>query len=193
MGPVRRILTFGLVWLAAAVVATVVAWQGVGLIDDQVTGDRPLTLTAAEVDAALADATTGTTTASPPARSTSRDRDDGPRCHRVDLGPEETHTYRLTGGTTTLRFTPAGVTMVSATPEQGYQVRSGRGDGNGWRVEFEERPAAAGSTPGGTAGPAPGSTTTPTADTTTTATAVTATTAAATAARTTAARRRTDA
>jgi hypothetical protein len=137
MGPVRRILTFGLVWLAAAVVATVVAWQGVGLIDDQVTGDRPITLTAAEVDAALADATTGTTTASPPAPSTPATVTTGPDATASTPGPEETHTYRLTGGTTTLRFTPAGVTMVSATPEQGYQVRSGRGEGNGWRVEFE--------------------------------------------------------
>jgi hypothetical protein len=137
MGPVRRILTFGLVWLAAAVVATVVAWQGVGLIDDQVTGDRPLTLTAAEVDAALADARTGTTTASPSDPSTPATETTGPGATASTLGPEESHTYRLTGGTTTLRFTPAGVTMVSATPEQGYQVRNGSGDGNGWRVEFE--------------------------------------------------------
>jgi hypothetical protein len=134
---VRRILTFGLVWLAAAIVATVVAWQGVGLIDDQVTGDRPLTLTAAEVDAALADATTSTATASTAPPSAAETDTTGPRATASSSGPEETHTYRLTGGTTTLRFSPAGVTMVSATPEQGYQVRNGSGDGNGWRVEFE--------------------------------------------------------
>src|SRR5262245_54924190 len=65
----RRILAFGLAWLCAAVVAVVVAWQGVGLIGDQVTSNRPATLSASEVEAALqADASTtvsdGTSTSS---------------------------------------------------------------------------------------------------------------------------------
>jgi len=54
MSAMRRIFTLGLAWLAAAVVAAVVAWQGVGLIGDQVTDDHDGTLTADEIDAALA-------------------------------------------------------------------------------------------------------------------------------------------
>ena len=54
----RRFFAFGVAWLAAAVVATVVAWQGVGLIGDQVTDKQSSTLSAAQVDAALASSTT---------------------------------------------------------------------------------------------------------------------------------------
>ena len=49
----RRFFAFGLAWLAAAVVATVVAWQGVGLIGDQVTGHRPTTFSAGQIADAL--------------------------------------------------------------------------------------------------------------------------------------------
>ena len=48
-------LTFGLAWLAAAVVASAVAWQGVGLIGAQVTDSRPETLSAGQIDAELAE------------------------------------------------------------------------------------------------------------------------------------------
>jgi hypothetical protein len=54
MSAMRRIFTLGVVWLAAAIVAAVVAWQGVGLIGDQVTDDPDGMLTAEEIDAALA-------------------------------------------------------------------------------------------------------------------------------------------
>jgi cytoskeletal protein RodZ len=71
---VRRILAFGLAWLCAAVVAVVVAWQGVGVVGDQVTSDRPATLSSSEVEAALRDTATdpsssrsdGTTSTTPP-------------------------------------------------------------------------------------------------------------------------------
>jgi hypothetical protein len=44
--------------------------------------------------------------------------------------------YRVTGGTAALAFTPAGVTVAYAAPDLGYQMRSEANDG-GWRIEFE--------------------------------------------------------
>jgi hypothetical protein len=72
MDAVRRFFAFGLAWLAAAVVATVVAWQGVGLIGDQVTGDSPSTLSASEIEEKLASTTTeeAPSSSSAPRRST---------------------------------------------------------------------------------------------------------------------------
>ena len=137
---VRRLLTFGLAWLVAAVVATTVAWQGVGLVGDQVTDDRPATLTASDVDAALAAGAEGTTTdptasSVPGAPSTT-----GPATTAApaDSGsPPETRSYALTGGSAALRFSPEGVSVVFATPNPGYSVRSDSTDGGGWRVEFD--------------------------------------------------------
>jgi hypothetical protein len=54
MAGMRRIFTLSVAWLAAAIVAAVVAWQGVGLVGDQVTDDRDAgMLTAAEIEEAL--------------------------------------------------------------------------------------------------------------------------------------------
>jgi hypothetical protein len=72
MSAMRRIFTLSVAWLAAAVVAAVVAWQGVRLVGDQVTDDRDGMLSASEIDAALAGGGGGipvpptTTTATPP-------------------------------------------------------------------------------------------------------------------------------
>jgi hypothetical protein len=60
---VRRLIAFSLAWLCAAVVAVVVAWQGVGLVGDQVTSDRPATLSSSQVEAALQGGTIATTVA----------------------------------------------------------------------------------------------------------------------------------
>ncbi len=70
-GRVRRILAFGLAWLCAAVVAVVVAWQGVGLVGDQVTSDRPATLSSSQVEEALQSRTTGSPTSARDGTSTS--------------------------------------------------------------------------------------------------------------------------
>jgi len=72
MSAMRRIFTLSVAWLAAAVFAAVVAWQGVRLVGDQVTDDRDGMLSASEIDAALAGGGGGiplpptTTTATPP-------------------------------------------------------------------------------------------------------------------------------
>jgi hypothetical protein len=48
---VRKLVAFAAVWLAAAAVAVLVAWQGVGIVTNQVTDDRPAPLAAGEVRA----------------------------------------------------------------------------------------------------------------------------------------------
>lgn len=139
----RRLLALGLVWLVAAVTAAVIAWQGVGLVGEQVTSRRPATLSAAQIEAALdttattaADSPTTTppsptTTAAPPA---SPSRTAGAACPGEGAGR---HTFRVTGGTAALDFGPDGVTLGWARPDTGYEVSDEPGDGNGWRVEFE--------------------------------------------------------
>jgi hypothetical protein len=50
-GVVPKFAAFAAAWLAAAAVAVVVAWQGVGIVTNQVTDDRPAPLAADEVRA----------------------------------------------------------------------------------------------------------------------------------------------
>lgn len=129
MGRVRRSFALGLAWLVAAAVAAVVAWQGVGLIGDQVTDRRPATLTDAQIQAELEAApptsAPGTTGTPPP---------DGGQIPDEDTVIE---TFRVTGGAAALRFGPGGVTVVWATPDPGWEVESRPGDRGGWRIEFE--------------------------------------------------------
>ncbi|HEX6419871.1 MAG TPA: hypothetical protein VFZ77_15325 [Acidimicrobiales bacterium] len=125
----RRSLALGFAWLLAAAVAVVVAWQGVGLVGDQVTDRRPATLTDAEIEAAL-EATPPTT--APGTTATTPPADQGGAGEDAAI-----ETFRVTGGAAALRFSPGGVTVVWATPDHGYEVESEPGDGNGWRIEFE--------------------------------------------------------
>jgi hypothetical protein len=132
-------LTLGVAWAVAAVVAAVVAWQGVGLVGDQVTDDRPATLSAAEVEARLAGTATPTGDGGAPATSAPTTTTSAPPPATGPAATEGTpvlRPYTVTGGTAVLSFSPEGVTAVSATPSTGYQVRSDAHDG-GWRVEFE--------------------------------------------------------
>jgi hypothetical protein len=137
MKGVRRLLSFGLGWLAAAVVASVIAWQGVGLVGDQVTDRRPATLTEDEVEAELAQPA-GEDTSPPTTPSGTGDQaPEGPTTTTAgDQSAPETRTYRLGGGTVVLRFTPDGVTLEQAVPKLGFEVRYQPVEGNGWRVEF---------------------------------------------------------
>ncbi len=50
-----RTLSFVVAWLVAAAVATLVAWQGVSVVSDQVTNDRPAPVDQADVREQLAD------------------------------------------------------------------------------------------------------------------------------------------
>lgn len=122
----RRSLTFTAAWVVAAGVATTAAWQGVGLVTNQVTDDRPPALAAAEVRDKLDDSSS-TTTAPPGSTTTSTST----------VEPTVTRTYDVDGGSTALRFAPSGVTVLWSTPKPGFDVDVEPEHGNGYRVEFE--------------------------------------------------------
>lgn len=130
----RRILAFGLAWLAAGILASVVAWQGVGLIGDQVTDDHPDTLTAAQVDEALARSSRSSEATTP---TTAAPGTTGPSTTAAPSVEPVTRVYTLAGGSAAFRFTPDEVTLAWATPNAGYTARNGPGDNGGWRVEFD--------------------------------------------------------
>jgi hypothetical protein len=136
MKGVRRLLSFGLVWLVAAVVASVIAWQGVGLVGDQVTDRRPATFTEDEVEAELAEPAGEDTSPPTTPPGTGDQTPQRPTTTTADEPAAETRTYNLGGGAVTLRFSPDGVEVASAVPKLGYEVRSQPTDDNGWRVEF---------------------------------------------------------
>lgn len=119
-------------WLAAAVVAVVVAWQGVAVVGDQVTDERPAPLAASEIESRLGrtSTTTATTTTAAPPLPTEGSTPAAPPA-------AETRTYNLTGGTASLRFGPAGVEVVFANPASGFSVEVEPEHGNGVKVEFE--------------------------------------------------------
>jgi hypothetical protein len=126
----RRTLALGAVWVAAAAVAAGVAWAGIGLVGDQVTDDRPAPLSADEVAQAVASQSASSTTTAPDGAPTTT------TAPPVDVSAT-TRTYRMEGGVVTLSFTPAGVDVVGATPNEGFTVDTEPEHGNGVKVEFE--------------------------------------------------------
>jgi len=135
----RRYVTFTAAWLLATGVATTAAWQGVSLVTDEVTDERAGSLTAEQVaarlgpDASADDPGGPTTTATP---STAPDATTTTTTS-TPAEPAETRTYPLVGGTTALRFTPAGVEVLWSTPNPGFSVKTEPENGNGVKVEFE--------------------------------------------------------
>jgi len=129
---VRRSLALGAVWVVAAALAAGVAWAGIGVVGDQVTDDRPAPLSADEVAQAVAagQSASSTTTAPPGGAPTTT-------AAPPDGASATTRTYRMEGGVVTLSFSPAGVDVVGATPNEGFTVDSEPEHGNGVKVEFE--------------------------------------------------------
>lgn len=141
-------------WVAAAVAAVAVASWGVALVGRSVTDARPSPLSAAQVDERLASAGTSSTTAStsattPPARPGTTVPPDGepgppptsaapppPSTAAPPVAVGEIRTYQLVGGTVSLRFEPAGVTVVYANPNHGFDVEE-EPEAGGVRVELE--------------------------------------------------------
>jgi hypothetical protein len=154
---VRRTALYVAAWFAAGVAAVSLASAGVSMVGNQVTGSRPSPLSAADVEAELiADepATTTTTTLTPPPTNpgtgtpTTGGTNPGPTATSAPTSvtpppttappaaPAVTRTYTLVGGTATLRFEAAGVTVVVASPNAGYSVDTESTHDNGVRVEF---------------------------------------------------------
>ena len=120
------------VWLVTAIGAVLLAWQGVSVVADQVTDDRPPPLAASEIDAQLAKedeptSTSATTQASTPTTTSAA----------APATASETRTYNVRGGTASLQFRPEGVTVVFANPAPGFTVDVEPEHGNGVKVEFE--------------------------------------------------------
>ncbi len=156
----RKTVALVVGWLLAGVGAVALASMAVGAVGDQLTGpDRPAALSASDVRAEL-DAAATTTTVAP--ASTSTTVPPGPDATVDDHGqdgvtdaserptattsatrpppptiPASTKTFTVVGGSVVLRFSPAGVTVVTATPNPGFRVDVEPEHGNGVRVEFE--------------------------------------------------------
>lgn len=155
-GPVRRILPFVALWLAAGALAVVVASAGVSVVDDHLTASRPAPLSAEEVHERVQQAATSTTAAGPtpttasppstttsvPAPTTTAGGTDDPTTGGTTSPPTTaptppvTRTYELVGGTTTIRFSASGVTVLSSTPKPGFTAEV-EPEGTGVKVEFE--------------------------------------------------------
>ena len=69
MVPMRRTVVLAAIWIVVAIGAVTIAWQGVGVVGNQVTDDRPAPLAASEIESRLAEAST--TTSAPGAAGTS--------------------------------------------------------------------------------------------------------------------------
>lgn len=139
-----------LAWLLGGIAAVALATAAVSRVGNEVTGDRPSPLSADEVAAELAAEATGTTSG-PPGAATPPDAGTASSLPppSTALAPPtttappttepagEVRTYALVGGTATLRFAPAGVTVVTANPNPGYQVELEPAHGSGVEVSFE--------------------------------------------------------
>lgn len=154
MEAMRRTLALAAVWLVAAAIALTVAWQGVSVVGDQVTDDRPAPLAAAEIEnrleAAAAAGSSTSSTSGAGAATTSPAPSSAPSTAAPTsiAAPDvtttapaapagETRTYNVRGGTATLRFLPSGVEVVFANPGAGFNVEIEPEHGNGVKVEFE--------------------------------------------------------
>lgn len=163
----RRVALYGIGWIAAAAVAVLLAWQGVGLVGRNVTDNHAKPLTADEARQALGEAptttvpvgstspagtaTTGSTTRPGATTATARPTSTGPTTGpttRPTTGPTAmtsppaaggtVRTYNLAGGSTALRFDPSGVVMVVwAHPNPGFAAEVDDRDDGGVRVRFD--------------------------------------------------------
>jgi hypothetical protein len=155
---VRRTLPFVALWFVAGAAAAGIATAGVAVVNDQLTGSRPSPLSAAEVrqqaaaaeDAATTTSTGSTTSTTEPGGSTTTTtaRPGAGTTGGTDGGPDPTatttsasptsvtRTYELVGGTATIRFSPSGITVLSATPKPGFAAEV-EPEGTGMKVEFE--------------------------------------------------------
>jgi hypothetical protein len=130
----RRLVTFTVAWLFAAVAATTAAWQGVSLVTREVTDERPSALAASDVQSRLGDASppdaSGTT--APPSSAPATTTTTAP-----DAPAPVTKTYRLTGGTATIQFSPTSVQATLVAPNPGFTIKKNGPEDGGWRVELE--------------------------------------------------------
>lgn len=165
----KKRVALPLIWLAAAALASTVAWQGVQIVSSQVLETEPTDL------ASQATTSTSTSTPSTPAvqeqqavgsgsttsaatasqsttdpggtssqstSSTTPGTDSQPTSSAQTATTAEqtdqtvTQTFVLTGGTTAISFSPAGVTVIYANANDGFSAKI-QPEGAGIKVEFE--------------------------------------------------------
>jgi hypothetical protein len=131
---VSRSLALVVAWVVAAGASLGVAWRGVAVVGEQVTDDRPAPLTAEELRTA-GSATDGSSSSTAPSTPTSPSST--PTTTAPGSSPSETRDYTVIGGEVTLAFSPAGVTVVLATPNPGFESDQEPEHGNGIQVDFE--------------------------------------------------------
>jgi hypothetical protein len=157
---VRRTLPFVALWFVTGALAAAVATAGVAVVDDQLTSPRPAPLSAEQVRRELVASSATSTTTSDGRVATTTTIGPGPAEVTTttsaaggtggDGGPtattapppapsarSETRTYDLVGGTATVRFSAAGVTVLTATPAPGFTVEIEDSHDGGKRVEFD--------------------------------------------------------
>lgn len=125
-GPVRRVLAAA-AWLVAVVLAGTIAWRAVAVLDTD--GPRTGVLTSAEVDDALARARASqpVPTAGPSATPAPSPSDE-PTVAPGPTGPATTpavRTWPLPGGEISASCTGEDITLLSATPLEGWTVEIG--------------------------------------------------------------------
>jgi hypothetical protein len=138
----RRVALYGIGWVAAAAVAVLLAWQGVGFVGRNVTDNHPRALTADEARQALGDGSASTTSTTAfrahPTATTSTTGPTPPVPTSPSTAAGTVRTYNLVGGSTALRFDPSGsVTVVWADPNPGFRADIDDRDGGGARVRFD--------------------------------------------------------
>lgn len=161
----RRTLPYLGAWFVAGLLAVTLASAGVSMVTKRVTADRPGPLSATQVRDEFAgasatpsaDAPTTSTTepvAPPPTAPPTVVSTDGSATPATSPPPTDapvtaspapppvstasvTRAYELVGGTVTLRFTSAKVTVLAATPKPGFSVELNEAHDNGARIEFE--------------------------------------------------------
>lgn len=126
--PTTALATAG--WVAAAALTGVIAWRAVAVLD----ADGPQTglLSTAEVAAALAEAraaASATPTSSPTATPTSTPTQSPTETTSPPTDPggsvEQVRTWPVTGGTVSASCAGATITLLAATPADGWTVEVG--------------------------------------------------------------------
>ena len=144
-------MTFVALWLLAGAAAATVAWLGVSSVSDELAGSssHPDPMSAEEIRAqvAAAPSTTSSTPTSTVAVPVTTTTTSGATPTTQQPGVTSTtiarsvaattRSYDLIGGTVTLRYSPAGVSVVVATPAPGFSVELGDSHDTGKKVEFE--------------------------------------------------------
>jgi hypothetical protein len=156
MRRVRRRTAMVALWALGTMFAAFVAWRGVAVVGDAVTGDRPDALSGDDVATALAAASASTastastgestsapSTGAPSGTSATTARPRTPTTNLPATAPPTTapsgsiRNYNLVGGTATIRFTPTSVTVVLTRPRDGFSVRVEQQSPTSVEVRFE--------------------------------------------------------